>query len=104
MLRAEPGTGAPDLGMTWASEWNAKHLDQVLELYAPGAIFFATDGGHSVGLPAIREFFKKTLASNDPTIHMHRTANEQSGSQAYQSGEYQETIVSGGQKRDYQGD
>jgi len=104
VLRAEPAAEVPDIGATWSVEWSAKHLDQVLALYAPDAIFFSTDGGHFAGLPAIRDFFKKTLATNDPTIHMHRMANQQAGTLAYQSGEYKETIVTAGQKRDYQGD
>ena len=47
--------------------------------------------------------FQETLAVNDPTLHMHRAVTEQSGKLAYESGDYRETIVSGGKGRDYRG-
>jgi uncharacterized protein (TIGR02246 family) len=100
---AETGSTVPDVGAAWARDWSAKNLDQVMTLYAPDAVFFTTDGARFAGAPAIRDFFQKTLATNDPTIRMHRVGVAQSGKLAYQSGDYQETIVSGGHKTDYQG-
>jgi ketosteroid isomerase-like protein len=102
-LCAETGPPVPDIGAIWATHWSAKKLDQVMALYTQDAIFFATDGARFAGAPAIRDFFQKTLATNDPTIHTHRVATEQSGKLAYESGEYKETIVSGGQGRDFEG-
>src|SRR5208337_5026664 len=99
-LCAQTGSVAPDVGSAWAADWSAKRLDHVMTLYAPDAIFFTTEGGRFAGVPAIREFCQKTLATNDPTIHMHRVATEQSGKLAYESGDYQETIVSGGHRMD----
>jgi ketosteroid isomerase-like protein len=95
---------APDVGAKWAENWSAKRLDDVMSLYAPDAIFFATDGGRFAGTVALREFFRKTLASNDPTIHMHRVTTELSGKLAYESGDYQETIVSSGHRIQAHGD
>jgi uncharacterized protein (TIGR02246 family) len=92
-----------DIGATWGSDWSAKKLDHILTLYAPDAIFFTTDGARFAGVPAIRDFFQKTLAANDANVHMHRVATEQSGNLAYESGSYTETIVSGGHATDYQG-
>jgi uncharacterized protein (TIGR02246 family) len=96
-------TAQPDIGSLWATDWSAKKLDQILTLYTPDAVFFATDGGRFAGTAAIRELFQKTLATNDPTIHMHRLNTERSGNLAYESGEYQETIMSGGHRTDLQG-
>jgi ketosteroid isomerase-like protein len=78
-------------------------LDHVLTLNTSDAVFFTTEGGRFASASAIRDFFQKTLATNDPTIHMHRVATEQSGKLAYESGEYRETIVSGGHGHDFQG-
>jgi ketosteroid isomerase-like protein len=103
-LCAQTTSVAPDVGAEWASDWSAKRLDHVMTLYASDAIFFSTDGARFAGAPAIRDFFQKTLATNDATIHMHRGATEQSGKLAYQSGDYQETIVSGGHRMDAHGD
>ncbi len=94
---------APGMGALWAADWSAKKLDHVMSLYASDAVFFPTAGGRFAGAPAIRDFFQKTLATNDPTIHMHRVAFEQSGKLAYESGEYKETIVSAGHASDYEG-
>jgi uncharacterized protein (TIGR02246 family) len=103
LLRAASPPPVTDIGSVWAADWNAKRLDHVMTLYAPDAIFFTTAGDRFAGAPAIREFFQKTLATNDATVHMHRVATEQSGKLAYESGSYTETIVSGGHKTDYQG-
>jgi uncharacterized protein (TIGR02246 family) len=102
-LSAQTISVAPDVGSQWAADWSAKRLDQVMTLYASDAIFFSTDGARFAGAAAIRDFFQKTLATNNPTIHMHRVATEQSGKLAYESGDYQETIVSGGHRMDAHG-
>jgi ketosteroid isomerase-like protein len=103
VLSAETPPAVPDIGAIWGADWSAKRLDHVLTVYAQDAIFFTTDGDQYQGVPAIRDFFQKTLATNDPTIHMHRSASWQSGKIAYESGEYQETIVSGGHQIDAHG-
>jgi ketosteroid isomerase-like protein len=103
-LGAQTVPAVPDIGALWAADWSAKKLDHVMTLYATDAVFFATDGHRFAGAPTIRDFFKTTLATNDASIHMHRVATEQSGKLAYESGDYQETIVSGGHSTDYKGD
>jgi ketosteroid isomerase-like protein len=103
LLRAAGPPVVIDIGATWGSDWSAKKLDHIMTLYATDAIFFTTDGARFAGAPAIRDFFQKTLAVNDPNIHMHRVASVRSGSLAYESGDYRETIVTGGHATDYQG-
>jgi uncharacterized protein (TIGR02246 family) len=102
-LGAETSEKVPDIGALWATDWSAKKLNQVMSLYTSDAVFFATDGGRFAGVSNIRDFFKKTLATNAPTIHTRRVATEQSGKLAYESGEYRETIVSGGHSNDFEG-
>jgi hypothetical protein len=58
---------------------SAKKLDHIMTLYAADAIFFTIDGARFAEAPVIRDFFQKTLASNDPNIHMHRVASERLG-------------------------
>ena len=79
LLRAQTAPVVPDIGALWGTDWSAKRLDRVLTLYAPDAVFFTTEGGRFLGAPAIRELFQKVLATNDPTIHMHRLNTERSG-------------------------
>jgi ketosteroid isomerase-like protein len=79
LLRAETAPVVPDIGAIWATDWSAKRLDHILTLYASDALFFTTEGGRFTGAPAIRDLFQKVLATNDPTIHMHRLNTERSG-------------------------
>jgi uncharacterized protein (TIGR02246 family) len=102
-LCAQTSTKVPDIGALWATDWSAKKLGQVMSLYVPDAVFFATDGARFAGVSTIRDFFQKTLATNDPTIHTRRVATEQSGKLAYETGDYRETIVSGGHSSDFEG-
>jgi ketosteroid isomerase-like protein len=104
LLRAQAPVPTPDVGAAWAVEWSAKRLDRVMTMYTPDAIFFATDGSRFAGAGVLREFFQKTLATNDPTIHMHRQAFNQSGTLGYESGGYEETIVTAGRSTNYKGD
>jgi uncharacterized protein (TIGR02246 family) len=102
-LCAETASPVPDIGAMWATDWSAKRLDHVMTLYAPDSVFLTTDGGRFSGASAIRDLFQKTLATNDAIIQMHRMATEQSGKLAYESGKYEETIVSSGHRSHLQG-
>jgi uncharacterized protein (TIGR02246 family) len=102
-LPAQTFPPVPDVGSLWAAGWSAKKLDQVMALYAPDAVFFAADGGRFAGSPVIHDFFQKTLAANDPTIHVRQAAVERSGQLAYESGAYREKIVSAGQAHNFEG-
>ena len=102
-LCAQTSPVVPDTGAIWAADWSAKKLNHILTLYASDAIFFVTDGARFAGIPAIRDFFQKTLATNDAALHMHRAWTGQSGTLAYDSGDYRETIVTAGHSTDYQG-
>ncbi|MDR3418886.1 MAG: nuclear transport factor 2 family protein [Nevskia sp.] len=91
------------MGQQWASAWNAGQIDQAAALYAQDAVFLGADGARVTGQAAIRDLFARTLAVNKPHIALRSLAAERSGNLAYDSGDYRETIVSGGTSRDLQG-
>ena len=97
---------APDvarLSERWAKEWSAKNLDSVIALYAEDAVFLTATGSRVTGRAAIRDLFEKALAANTSDLSVHSKVTEQSGNLAYDSGEYEETMTSGGVKRSGRG-
>jgi ketosteroid isomerase-like protein len=78
---------------TTLTHWSAKQLDATLNLYAPDAVFLTAEGGRVTGTPAIRKLFQQGLASADPTITFHTINSSTSADLAYDSGEYDETLV-----------
>lgn len=97
---------APDvarLSERWAKEWSAKNLDSVIALYAEDAVFLTATGSRVTGRAAIRDLFEKALAANTSDLRVHSKVTEQSGNLAYDSGEYEETMTSGGVKRSGRG-
>jgi len=80
----------------WAKEWSAKNLEAVVALYTDDAVFLPSIGTRVTGRQAIRDLFQKALASQTSDLHVHSRVTEQSGSLAYDSGEYEETSTSGG--------
>jgi ketosteroid isomerase-like protein len=92
----------PDIGAVWASDWSARRLDHIMTLYTSDAVFFTLDDRFA-GTASIRDMFRKTLETNTATIHLHRVIAEQSGNLAHESGNYEETLVSSGQKREVRG-
>jgi uncharacterized protein (TIGR02246 family) len=87
----------------WAKEWSAKNLDVVISLYAEDAVFLTATGIRIAGRPAIRDVFEKALAANTSQLRVQSKVTEQSGSLAYDSGEYEETMTSAGVKRSGRG-
>jgi ketosteroid isomerase-like protein len=102
-LRAGVTPITPDIGAVWAADWSARRLDHVLTLYAPDAIFYTSGGDRISGIPAIRTLFQSAMKSGNSTIHLERAVTEQSGKLAYESGDYQEMLVSGANHRGLQG-
>jgi uncharacterized protein (TIGR02246 family) len=89
---------------TWAIDWNDKRLDHVMTLYAEDAVFMRPNDLRTTGWPAIRSLFADTIATNTPHIIFHPITIERSGNLAYDSGTYEETILSGGVTRAFHGD
>lgn len=89
----------------WAREWSAKHPDNVLALYSDDAVFYATDRGRVAGRAAINELFQQMQGMVVPSITLHSTRSQISGSMAYDSGTFEETLTmkSDGVKQNYHG-
>jgi uncharacterized protein (TIGR02246 family) len=91
-------TRVADLSQQWAGYWNAKNLDAAMTLYAPDATFLPTQGKAWHGAAEIRKNCAALLAVYDPHIALHGEAGDVSGTLAYDTGTYEETIdpVKGG--------
>jgi len=97
------GADVTQISQEWAKEWSAKNVDALVALYAEDAVFLPADGSRVTGRVAIRDLFDKALAVNTADLRVHSKVTEQSANFAYDSGEYEETITSGGVKRSGQG-
>jgi len=88
----------------WATDWNSKRLDDIMTLYSDDAVFLRPSAERTAGRQAIRSLFAKTLAANTPHIVMHPITLERSSNLAYDSGTYEETVVTNGATRAMRGD
>jgi ketosteroid isomerase-like protein len=75
----------------------------VIALYADDAVFLPATGSRVTGRAAIRDLFEKALAANASELHLQSKVTEQSGNLAYDSGDYEEKMVSGGITRSGRG-
>ena len=92
---AEPVRYTPvmDISQQWAGYWNAKNMRAVMALYAPAPVFHPTVGPSWEGAASIRRNFAGLLKDFDPDITLHSLRSETSGTLAYDSGTYDETIA-----------
>jgi uncharacterized protein (TIGR02246 family) len=92
-------TPVTDISQQWAGYWNAKNLDGVMKLYAPQPAFLPTVGEAWNGTEAMRKNFAVLLKNYDPHIELHSSKTATSGTLAYDTGTYDETIdrVKGGE-------
>lgn len=88
----------------WQADWNGKRLDDIMALYDDEAVFLRPTAERTTGAPAIRSLFTRVLAANTPHIVLHPITMETSGNLAYDSGTYDETIVSDGAMHATRGD
>jgi len=86
-------TPVTDISQQWAGYWNAKNLDAVMTLYAPEPTFMPTIGEAWTGTTSIRKAFAGVLEVYDPHIVLRSLRSETSGTLAYDSGTYDETIA-----------
>jgi uncharacterized protein (TIGR02246 family) len=77
----------------WAAALHAKQLDSLAMLYTPDAVFLEPHGQRVAGRPAIRNLCKKTMDTFTSDLTFHSLVAEQSGTLAYDSGDYQETLI-----------
>jgi uncharacterized protein (TIGR02246 family) len=90
----------------WAQELHDKELDKIIALYAPDAAFLAPSGGRFTGQTAIRGLFKTIMDTVTSNITFHSIVTESSGDLAFDSGDYNETLVptKSGPDQHYKGD
>jgi uncharacterized protein (TIGR02246 family) len=81
------------LTQSWAREWQARHLDAVLELYAPDAVFINADGSRVAGKPALRQFFKTVLEQYKAEPTVASVTSEEAGDLGTDWGGYHEVVT-----------
>jgi uncharacterized protein (TIGR02246 family) len=81
------------LRANWAAALHAKQLDALAMMYAADAVFVEPDGQRVTGRPAIRDLCQKIMATFTSDLNFHSLVTKQSGMLAYDSGDYQETLV-----------
>lgn len=64
-----------------------------MEFYASDAVFVGADGQRIVGLAAIRKLFAKVMQTYTSTISFEGRESAVSGDLAYDSGQFDETLV-----------
>jgi ketosteroid isomerase-like protein len=94
-VMAEPVHYTPvmDISQQWAGYWNAKNIKALMTLYAPEPVFHSTVGATWDGAAQIRKGFAGILKNYDPDITLHSLRSQTSGTLAYDSGTYDETIA-----------
>ncbi|MBV9991600.1 MAG: SgcJ/EcaC family oxidoreductase [Alphaproteobacteria bacterium] len=87
-----------DLSQRWSGYWNAKNLDATMTLYAPDAAFLPPVGKAWHGVAEIRRQCAAALAVYEPHIELTSERSERSGTLAFDTGTYDETLnpVKGG--------
>lgn len=97
--------GIAKIRLDWARDLHEKRLDELTMLYAPDAVFLQPDGQRITGRPAIRDLCKNLMAMFTSDLTFHSINTESSGSLAYDSGEFYETLtkVADGSKSESRG-
>ena len=100
ILCAAPVFAAPvrytpvmDISQQWAGYWNAKNVKAVMALYAPEPVFHPTVGPTWEGTASIRKNLLGLLKDYDPDVTLRSLRSETSGTLAYDSGTYEETVA-----------
>ena len=71
----------------WVTNWNAKQLDKVMDLYALDATYLSTDGQRVTGRDNIKAYFKKLMDAGN-TEKVNSVKSGCSGDIGYDSGSY----------------
>jgi uncharacterized protein (TIGR02246 family) len=82
-----------DISQEWAGYWNARNVKAIMTLYADDATFMPTTGRPWRGDAAIRKGFAGVLKVYEPDIHLTSVKADSSGTLAYDSGTYDETLA-----------
>ncbi len=77
----------------WARDLHDKKLDASVQRYTTDAVFASPDGMQVKGIDQIRSLFSTVMKTYDSELHFHSNAIEVSGTLAYDSGTYEEELV-----------
>jgi len=77
----------------WAQDLHEKQFDKIVQLYAPDAAFLLPSGDRIVGRQAIRDLMKNIMSIFTSEITLNSMVVEHSGTLAYDSGTFSETLV-----------
>jgi ketosteroid isomerase-like protein len=77
----------------WTQDLHDKHLEAILKFYAADASFLQPSGERIAGQTALRGLFTTVMGTFDSNLTLHSVNVEISGDLAYDSGDYQETLV-----------
>jgi uncharacterized protein (TIGR02246 family) len=80
----------------WTRAFNARQLDAIAATYAVDAVFLPITGGRVVSAAAIKNLHERIWARLTPHIELTSHVVERSGDLAYDSGDYVENLVAGG--------
>jgi uncharacterized protein (TIGR02246 family) len=80
----------------WTRAFNAKQLEPVVATYALDAVLMPITGGRIVSAAAIRNLHERIWHQFTPRVELTPHVVERSADLAYDSGEYIETVVAGG--------
>ncbi len=78
---------------TWVRALRGKQLEQAVDLYVDDAVFFQPVGSPVTGRANIRALFATVMKTYDSDIQLDSKALGVSGNLAYDSGTYQELLV-----------
>lgn len=77
----------------WVQDLRTKQLEPILKFYAADAVFLQPDGARISGSGAIRTLFQNIMATFNSDLTLHSQNLETSGDLAYDSGDFEETLV-----------
>jgi ketosteroid isomerase-like protein len=79
--------------VAWAHSLRDKNIDASVAAYAPDADFLQPDGSRVRGAAALRKLFESITATYNSDLTFQSLRVESSGSLAYDSGTYSETLI-----------
>lgn len=88
-----PADAIATLRIEWAHDLHDKKLDQIVLLYAPDAVFLPPNGARIAGRDAIRNLTKQAMDAFTSDLTFQSMNFDSSGTLAYDSGEYRETLT-----------
>jgi ketosteroid isomerase-like protein len=91
--RAQQSPPFDHLRTDWAKALESKDIVSVMVMYDHDAEFLNPDGTHALGVGEIGHLFQTVFGKYDATIKMLSRGSGSSGSYAYDSGSFEETLV-----------